>query len=219
MKKTYKNFRKWLAVKKNRRHFIILILSLLLVVGVSLFAVWWQLNERSKAQLNNSILRATEDIVELEKLKTSTKQQLELKSRALRLKNAEIKQLQKKLEAKRKIPTVTNFASGVGWGNGYNGYSYGWCTFFAKQQEHWVRNGWGNANSWDEGARAAGFYVGPIPKVDSVGQSDAGWAGHVVVVTQLLPNHMIKISEMAYVGWNRVSTRIVPWSAFEYIRP
>lgn len=90
-------------------------------------------------------------------------------------------------------------------------YSRGWCTdwaaYRAAQLGNPVQNRWGNANTWDSGAAAAGYYVGSVPKVGSVFQSDYGWAGHVGVVEAVSADGTkIKYSDMnGLAGWGNAA--------------
>jgi N-acetylmuramoyl-L-alanine amidase len=95
---------------------------------------------------------------------------------------------------------------------GYNGYDPGWCTWYAASRVA-VPNNWGNANTWDDGARVSGWTVSSIPRVGAVAQSNAGWAGHVGVVESVKVvsgKYYIKYSDMnglagfgnvGYSGW------------------
>ena len=99
--------------------------------------------------------------------------------------------------------------SGVSWGNtpvyGYNGYDYGWCTWYAANRVPVPAN-WGNANTWDNYAPSSGWIVSTIPKVGAVAQTDYGGWGHVGVVEAVSADGtMIKYSDMnGLAGWGRV---------------
>jgi surface antigen len=70
----------------------------------------------------------------------------------------------------------------------------------------------GNANTWDNRARAAGYRVDHTPSVGAVFQTDAGYFGHVGVVERINPDGSIVISEMnnrAYGGWGKTNTRTI----------
>ena len=104
-------------------------------------------------------------------------------------------------------------------------YSRGWCTdwaaYRAAQLGNPVQNRWGNANSWDSGAAAAGYYVGSKPKVGAVFQSDYGWAGHVGVVEAVSADGTkIKYSDMnGLAGWGNaaVTKDWVSAAGYDYI--
>lgn len=97
------------------------------------------------------------------------------------------------------------FAFGSGAIYGYNGYDPGWCTWYAANRVS-VPTNWGNANHWDEGARASGWTVSGTPVVGAVAQTNAGWAGHVGVVDAVSSDGTkIKYSDMnGLAGWGRV---------------
>lgn len=96
-----------------------------------------------------------------------------------------------------------------------NTYSRGYCTAYAYDRRIElglpVSASWGNANTWDNLARAT-RPVDRTPSVGAIVQNDGGF-GHVAIVENILPNGDIEISEMnASVGgggWNIVSGRII----------
>lgn len=61
--------------------------------------------------------------------------------------------------------------------------------------------GRGNANQWDDNARAAGIPTGSVPKVGAVGVVNSGYYGHVGWVESVNGNGTITISHYN-VGWN-----------------
>jgi surface antigen len=111
-----------------------------------------------------------------------------------------------------KATTAYNVASsrgGLAWGStaiyGFNGYDYGWCTWYVASKIS-VPTNWGNANNWNEGARASGWTVSTTPRPGAIAQSDArGW-GHVGLVEAVSADGtMIKYSDMnGLAGWGRV---------------
>ena len=109
------------------------------------------------------------------------------------------------------VSTVTRAYSGS-----RGGYAYGNCTAYAQNSLGWVPNGWGNANRWDNNARAMGYTVSSTPRVGAVAQTDAGYYGHVAVVVAV-HGTTVTVKEMNYVGFNVVSTRTAPTSSFVYI--
>lgn len=90
---------------------------------------------------------------------------------------------------------------------GYNGYIPGWCTWYVASRVA-VPTNWGNANTWDSGARASGWTVSSVPVVGAIGQTDAGSQGHVGVVDEVSEDGtMIKYSDMnGLSGFNRVGS-------------
>ncbi|MBR2855444.1 LysM peptidoglycan-binding domain-containing protein [Candidatus Saccharibacteria bacterium] len=79
----------------------------------------------------------------------------------------------------------------------------------------------GNANYWDDSARAAGILVDRTPAAGAVFQTDSGWVGHVGYVEAVNPDGSIEVTEMNY-GYTpyRVVRSTIPASAvgnFNYI--
>lgn len=100
---------------------------------------------------------------------------------------------------------------------GGNGYDYGYCTYYVASRTT-VPNNWGNANTWDNYARASGWTVSATPRAGAIGQTDAGWLGHVGVVDAVSADGtMIKYSDMnGLAGWGRVgSSDWTPVSRFQ----
>jgi surface antigen len=99
----------------------------------------------------------------------------------------------------------TGFAFGSSPIYGFNGYIPGWCTWYVASKIS-VPTNWGNANTWDSGARASGWTVSSIPVVGAIGQTDRGSQGHVGIVEAVSEDGtMIKYSDMnGLAGFNRV---------------
>ncbi|KAJ1937159.1 hypothetical protein FBU59_004837 [Linderina macrospora] len=75
---------------------------------------------------------------------------------------------------------------------------------------------WGNANQWDDAARASGVTVNSTPAPGAVGQTDRGSRnGHVVWVAKV-SGDMVTIEEYNYKR-HTYGTRTVPKSSFNYI--
>lgn len=79
----------------------------------------------------------------------------------------------------------------------------------------------GNANYWDDSARAAGVLVNNSPSAGAIFQTDSGWVGHVGYVESVNPDGSIVVTEMNY-GYTpyRVVRSTIPASAvgnFNYI--
>jgi len=75
---------------------------------------------------------------------------------------------------------------------------------------------WGNANQWDDNARASGKTVSSVPVVGSVAQSDRGSYGHVGVVTSI-QGDSVTILERNYDYRGSIRTHTVPTSSYVYI--
>lgn len=56
-------------------------------------------------------------------------------------------------------------------------------------------SGWGNANTWDDYARRAGYRVDNVPEPGSVAVSNSGYYGHVMWVEGINSNGTINVSE------------------------
>lgn len=102
---------------------------------------------------------------------------------------------------------------------GFNGYDYGWCTWYVANKVNMPAN-WGNANTWDNSARRTeGWTVSSKPVPGAIAQTDgmSAW-GHVAYVEEVSADGaMIKYSDMnglarwgvvGYSGW--VSARTFP---------
>lgn len=110
-----------------------------------------------------------------------------------------------------------NFAWGSGPIYGYNGYDYGYCTWYVATQISVPAN-WGNANTWDYYAGASGWNVGRTPALGSIAQSNSGYFGHVAVVNAVSPDGtMVQYRDMnGIAGWGRVGqSGWVPASKFD----
>lgn len=86
-----------------------------------------------------------------------------------------------------------------------NSYAPGYCTWYAASRVS-IPSNWGNANTWDSGARASGWLVSNTPVPGAIFQTDAGWAGHVGIVEEVSPDGtQIRFSDMNGVaGFGRV---------------
>lgn len=91
------------------------------------------------------------------------------------------------------------------YNGGGNTYVRGYCTFYASARSG-APGGWGNANTWHIYAPRSGWTVGTTPRVGAIGQTTAGWAGHVGIVEAVSEDgSMIKYSDMnGLAGFNRV---------------
>jgi surface antigen len=106
---------------------------------------------------------------------------------------------------------TASYSTSFAWGGsaiyGYNGYDYGYCTWYVANRLSVPAN-WGNANTWDNLAPLSGWTVSKIPRVGAVAQSNAGGEGHVGVVEAVSDDgSMIKYSDMnGLAGWGRVGS-------------
>lgn len=106
---------------------------------------------------------------------------------------------------------VSSAPAGFLWGTspiyGYNGYDYGYCTWYVATQIPVPAN-WGNASSWAYYAGLSGWQVSSAPSVGAIAQTPyaAGGLGHVAVVNAVSPDgSQIQIRDMnGIAGWGRV---------------
>lgn len=117
----------------------------------------------------------------------------------------------------KSTPVVSNYtnasySSGTfPWGSGpiygYNGYDYGYCTWYVANKIA-VPTNWGNASTWAYYAARSGWNVSVIPTVGAIAQTPyaAGGEGHVAIVDGVSANGtLIKFSDMnGIAGWGRV---------------
>ena len=102
-------------------------------------------------------------------------------------------------------------AGGFPWGTGpvygYNGYDFGFCTWYAASQVA-VPSNWGNASSWAYYAALSGWLVSSRPTVGAIAQTPyaAGGEGHVAIVDAVSADGtQIKFRDMnGLAGWGRV---------------
>jgi surface antigen len=107
------------------------------------------------------------------------------------------------------------------WGSGpmygFNGYDYGYCTWYVATQVN-VPGNWGNASTWAYYAGLSGWNVSKAPTVGSIAQTGnaAGGEGHVAIVTGVNPDGTIQIRDMnGLAGWGRVGTGTVSAGEFQ----
>jgi N-acetylmuramoyl-L-alanine amidase len=86
-------------------------------------------------------------------------------------------------------PSGTSFPWGSGPMYGFNGYDFGYCTWYVATQVSVPAN-WGNASTWAYYARQSGWNVSSTPAVGSIAQTAraAGGEGHVAVVDGVSPD-------------------------------
>jgi surface antigen len=122
-------------------------------------------------------------------------------------------------------PAATGFGGGFGtaaWGSspiyGYNGYIYGYCTWYVASQIDVPAN-WGNASSWAYYAGQSGWTVSSVPSAGSIAQTPyaAGGEGHVAIVQAVSPDgKSVKISDMnGIAGYGMVGTGWQPTSKYQ----
>ena len=92
-----------------------------------------------------------------------------------------------------------------------NGYPYGWCTYYVATRRY-VPSSWGNARSWLNSARGAGYATGSEPAVGAIMVTSESGYGHVAYV-ESVDGGSITVSEMNYVGWGVTSRRTLSASS------
>ena len=101
-----------------------------------------------------------------------------------------------------------------GFSTSGNSYSPGYCTWYVKNMRPELPNNLGNADAWAYNAVRYGLTVSNSPTVGAV--AVAINYGHVSIVTAV-HGSTVTVSEMNFVKWNVISTRIAPISEFNYI--
>jgi len=88
-----------------------------------------------------------------------------------------------------------------------NRFAFGYCTWYVANKRYipWL----GNAIDWWPNARAYGQPEGQIPRVGAVMVTRESSFGHVAYVEAVNADGSWFVSEMNFVGWDRVSTRTI----------
>lgn len=128
-------------------------------------------------------------------------------------------------------PVVAHVAvSSFGWGGsaiyGFNGYDYGYCTWYVANRRaelgHPVPANLGDAYTWTSRAAAAGIPTGGTPQAGAVAVKHAYAPGHVAVVEQVNSDGSFWISEMNSSGqrsmadptpaggWGHIDWKLIP---------
>lgn len=102
---------------------------------------------------------------------------------------------------------------------GGNTYSKGYCTWHAANRRAQIGrpipNRMGNAISWARAAASAGYAVDGNPRAgDVLYHRNIGGAGHVAFVEGINSDGSLKVSDMNYPTWGRVTYRTVSPSEF-----
>ena len=87
------------------------------------------------------------------------------------------------------------------------GFPAGWCTWYVatKRNVTWR----GDAGYWYANAAAAGYPVGPKPKVGAIMVTWESWAGHVAYVEAVNPDGSWVVSEMNWIAFNVIDERTI----------
>ena len=121
--------------------------------------------------------------------------------------------------------TASGFRFGSSAVYGYNGYSFGYCTWHASNRRTAVGKAipanLGNASTWKVRAQLAGMSVGSKPKKHAVlWHPPRDYYGHVAFVEDVYDDGSILVSDMNYPIWNGVTTRKLSpaqAAAYQYI--
>lgn len=99
---------------------------------------------------------------------------------------------------------------------GYNGYDYGYCTWWVAEMRAKAGNplpvGLGNASSWPYWSKSFNLPHGSVPRVGAAVVTEFGGLGHVAYVTKVNGPNKITISEMNYHsrgGWGISDSRTI----------
>lgn len=113
--------------------------------------------------------------------------------------------------------TAAGFAWGGGAVYGFNGYDYGYCTWYVANRRaaagRPIPSNLGNASTWKALAIRAGLAVGNTPQAGAViWTPPRDYYGHVGYVESVNADGSVNVSEMNTKGWAKVSSRVVPAS-------
>lgn len=174
------------------------------------------------AEKSDVLLATAEEIQGLEAKKQALIEQLQNEKQTIEDLSKKLADKKAKAEAEKKRlaeirAMFVNVSRYAGDSSG-NGYSAGYCTWYAKSRRPDIPNNLGNANTWYARAAAQGWNVGLTPKKGAVATSTAGYWGHVAYVEGVsLDGQYVTISEMNYRGLYIVSSRTVHYTEFKYI--
>lgn len=112
----------------------------------------------------------------------------------------------------RSIPSYSGFRFGNAAIYGYNGYDYGYCTWYAANRRAElgkpVPANLGNASTWKVLAQRAGIPVGNTPAAGAViWTPPRDYYGHVAIVEEVRADGSVLVSEMNTVGWGVKSSK------------
>ena len=120
----------------------------------------------------------------------------------------------KEIAAKNKTAAKTAKTTGTkgisirgGSGSKYNGYPYGYCTYYAATRRA-IPSSWGNAGQWLSSAKRAGYATGGEPVPGAIVVTRESWWGHVAYV-ESVSGGSFTVSEMNYNGWGVINTRTI----------
>ncbi len=125
----------------------------------------------------------------------------------------------------RSVPTFSGFRFGSSAIYGYNGYDYGYCTWYAANRRAEIGKpvpaNLGNASTWKVIAQRAGIPVGSTPQAGAViWTPPRDYYGHVGFVEEVFADGSVRISEMNVSGWGVRSEKVLTpaqAAAYNYI--
>ncbi len=93
-----------------------------------------------------------------------------------------------------------------------NTYTFGYCTFWAAKRREGIGkpipNNWGDAHTWDDRAKLAGYLVDHTPQEGAIMETDRGDLGHVAFVEKVdVTNGSWTISQMNAPVWDVVNSK------------
>ena len=111
-------------------------------------------------------------------------------------------------------PSVNGFRFGSSAVYGYNGYDYGYCTWYASNRRAEIGRpipaNLGNAITWKSRSQLAGIPVGNVPQAGAViWTPPRDYYGHVGFVEEVFPDGSARISEMNVRGWGVRSEKVL----------
>lgn len=111
-------------------------------------------------------------------------------------------------------PAIGGFRYGASAIYGYNGYDYGYCTWYASNRRAEIGRpipaNLGNASTWKSRAQLAGIPVGNVPQAGAViWTPPRDYYGHVGFVEEVFEDGSVRISEMNTRGWNVRSEKVL----------
>jgi surface antigen len=125
--------------------------------------------------------------------------------------------------ATQPAPIRSTLRLSASWGGsygGFNGYDYGYCTWWVAKLRAAAGNpvptNLGNASTWAIRARAYGLSVGSTPAVGAAVVTSTRGEGHVAYVTAVNADGSITVSEMNVRHWN-VSDTATYSGSYSYI--
>ncbi|MBI2590084.1 CHAP domain-containing protein [Candidatus Berkelbacteria bacterium] len=132
--------------------------------------------------------------------------ELQAREEAERISKAQLAQVAKTQVRRAFKPSAQTSAFQATATTAGNTYSYGYCTWWAKERRPDIPNRWGNASAWLKSAQRSGFATGKTPQAGSVIVTSEGPLGHVGYVEKVEGDELI-VSDMNMIGWGKVSKR------------